>query len=69
MLINTSAGQNGERSGVLHAKREPLRPLYRPARRAASPEMIADRRRPMPFVIILLVLVDKFGYHAGRRSR
>jgi hypothetical protein len=32
-------------------------------------EMLATGRRPMPFVIILVVLVYKLGYRAGRRSR
>jgi len=30
--------------------------------------MLAAVRRPMPFVIILLVLVYRLGYRAGRRS-
>jgi hypothetical protein len=30
--------------------------------------MLADGRQPMPFVIILLVLVYKLGYRAGQRS-
>jgi hypothetical protein len=30
--------------------------------------MLAAGRRPMPFVIILLVLAYKLGYRAGRRS-